>query len=670
MKEKTLKLYWSLFCVILAVFMTMVAVYVAFPTKANDSDRIAPVMDCKIVLSQGDKFEAESYIMTVKRGEDATFALTFDEGYIFNGCDYENYELLSGENSSFLMLKNVLYPTSVEVYTKEIPPMIDEPDKPVKPDEPIEPDKPVVPELPVVPANAAAVIYHLNGGTMYENNDVSWYSITYSIGIYPRINADRAAEKIGREGYVLIGWNTEADGSGTHIGLGSRLSVFEGETMQLYAQWSQWSDVDYFEYVLVDTEDISCLYLGAETKKTLEQLVAESDSKNRSAMITLYTGMDEEKVTIPEILDGYSVAGINKRSFSNNEVITTVILPKSIKWIDGAAFSRCDNLVEVFIYDNLESCEDASFGYARTVSTLHINAINPPTYSDSEISQFANKMEMLINNTENKSKLIFFGGCSILYGLDCAQIDESFEDKYSVFNMGVIGGTCAIFQLDMIYQYVNQDDILVHIPELSSMMQLFCDVSFDSRAFSNLESNYDLLARLDIRNYDNVFGSFNDYLVAKQMLLSIGDYTDAEYIQKLEYINEYGDIITEREGGFDNEGESYQFLTQEVFEESNAAAKMKEYYDMFMQKGLDIYFGYAPINSDGLDLTAGTAFCEFIENSIYDNDIPAKVIMQLSDVIMDRGSFYDENYHLSSMGAQEYTNFLINRLFKYINEQS
>ena len=39
-----------------------------------------------------------------------------------------------------------------------------------------------------------------------------------------------------REGYVLIGWNTEADGSGTSYTNGQRVS-FDGD-ITLYAQWA------------------------------------------------------------------------------------------------------------------------------------------------------------------------------------------------------------------------------------------------------------------------------------------------------------------------------------------------------------------------------------------------------------------------------------------------
>ena len=115
MKDKTLKFYWSFFCVVLATFIAVVAMYVVFP-NVDDTHSVPPVTECKIVLSEGDKYQAVSYITSVKKGTDATFELFFEEGYAFDGCDYMEYELLIGENSSLLMLKNILYPTSVEVY--------------------------------------------------------------------------------------------------------------------------------------------------------------------------------------------------------------------------------------------------------------------------------------------------------------------------------------------------------------------------------------------------------------------------------------------------------------------------------------------------------------------------------------------------------------------------
>lgn len=662
MKDKTLKFYWSFFCVVLATFIAVVAMYVVFP-NVDDTHSVPPVTECKIVLSEGDKYQAVSYITSVKKGTDATFELFFEEGYAFDGCDYMEYELLIGENSSLLMLKNILYPTSVEVYMKEIPPIInkpDEPSEPIEPEQPIEPDVPDLPETPVIPTGSAGVHYHVNGGTMYENNDNSWYTIIYSMGIYPRINTDKAIDKIGREGYVLTGWNTAEDGSGMHIGLGSRYTVIVNDTINLYAEWSKCTADENFEYSLIDTEDISALYFDTEEKKTLTQLVAESNSNDLSAVITKYNGVESPTITIPETIHGYPVAGIAKNAVKEHLEIETVVLNSKIKFLQDYAFQKCNNIKSVYLYDNIERVDRFPFGSSPKVEKLYMNAVESPVYGETENGQFANKMEMLINDKSELSKMVFFGGCSLLYGLDSSVIEAAYPSRYSVFNMGVIGGTCATFQLDLIYRYMGDQDVLVHIPELASIYQLLGDVSFDSRVYMTVENNYDLLALLDLQSYTNVFYALNQYLIGKQMLLDTGNYQDAKYVEKLETINKYGDLIKEREGWFENEGEAFRFVTKEEFEASPARSVIKSYYEKFHQNGINVYYGFAPINKDGLNEDEGEDLVKAILQTFETDQIPVVSIMEdLQEVKLESRYFYDTNYHLSTEGAQIYTSVLL-----------
>lgn len=654
MKNKALKRYWSLFCVVLAMFIAMVGVYIAVP-NTNSADDVTPSTECRIVIEQGENYEAECYIATVKTGADATFNLTFEEGYVFDGCDYENYELLVGENSHTLTLKGVRYPTSVEIYTKKSAISFVEPD------------------IADIPEDAAAVIYYLNGGSIQEKNDATYYSVLYSIGLYPRVNTDRAFETVKREGYVLKGWNTEPDGSGTHIGLGSRHTVVIGGVVKLYAEWSKCALESKFEYSLINTQDAPFLYSDAEDKKTLTQLVLESATEDRSAVITQYNGAVESEVAIPEFLDGYPVIGIMENAFYQHEEIRTLVLNGKLDFVQDMAFNECVNLKEVYLFDNIERLGDSyPFGMECALETMHINAAELPIYSSLEITQIANKMEMLINDRSGKPKLVFFGGCSLLYGLNTKTIYETLEEEYAVWNMGVIGGTCATFQMDLIYEYLTENDIFVHAPELGMMYQLLGDTNFDSRVYTNLENNYDLLSLLNLKNYGNVFQPFNEYLRAKQISFDSGGVNPSktDYVEKIDGINEYGDLITQREGGFDNEGIAYIFEDVTNFEQSNAAEVMQEYYGKFAAKGLAVYYIFTPINIAGLKGGAGEELVTAILNTFETYEIPITPLMKnLNEVKYNASYFYDQNYHLSTDGAKRYTNLVIKYIKELLNKE-
>ena len=63
--------------------------------------------------------------------------------------------------------------------------------------------------------------YDGNGGTSEAFGNSYDAQVT---GIHDRENTLQGVSYFSREGYLLAGWNTAPDGSGIHIGLGSRIT--------------------------------------------------------------------------------------------------------------------------------------------------------------------------------------------------------------------------------------------------------------------------------------------------------------------------------------------------------------------------------------------------------------------------------------------------------------
>ena len=121
---------------------------------------------------------------------------------------------------------------------------------------------------PVADENTAVLVYHANGGTFTftgEETDVRYYK---SI---PRYIFLPNSGDIKRDGYLVTGWNTEADGSGTHytadkLVTGSAILAFNKVTT-LYAEWTEsvkvtvnhYKQVDASNYELDDTETFDLL---------------------------------------------------------------------------------------------------------------------------------------------------------------------------------------------------------------------------------------------------------------------------------------------------------------------------------------------------------------------------------------------------------------------------
>ena len=59
--------------------------------------------------------------------------------------------------------------------------------------------------------------------------------------------------------------------------------------------------------------------------------------------INEYNGEDA-RVVIPEKIDGKNVTAIGKCVFEDNETITDVVLPNTVKEIGYKAFAKCKNL--------------------------------------------------------------------------------------------------------------------------------------------------------------------------------------------------------------------------------------------------------------------------------------------------------------------------------------
>ena len=106
-----------------------------------------------------------------------------------------------------------------------------------------------------------------------------------------------------------------------YLSLGSRFTVVEGDTVLLYAEWSECNPEQDFEYVLVDREDIVSMYTDTPSSKTPQDAAAESDSEDKIAVITKYKGSSTSKVTIPEKLGGYEVLGIGAYAFEECQEI-------------------------------------------------------------------------------------------------------------------------------------------------------------------------------------------------------------------------------------------------------------------------------------------------------------------------------------------------------------
>lgn len=561
----------------------------------------------KISIVDSAFFTADYSATEVEYGDSASVTLHMLDGYSPVSCDFADYVLEQKSAGEYILtLNNVTRPSRVTVVSEKI-----------QTEETFE-------------EKTCSVEYYLNDGS----GAVITQNCTFSYHIRPNTIS---GEGIERDGYTLLCWNTAADGSGERIGLGSRITAEDGQTLILYAEWVEWLPEEDFLYKI------------------------QSDG---TAELTGYKGSgDAELFVVPGEVGGRKVASI-AGSFTTNipcgKITSPVlVLPSSLNNVRANAFINAA-FSEVFFYDGLEDVGDGAFSH--NVSTIHINANRPPRLQAYNYNaRFADNLDLIIKNAD-KNKLIFFSGCSLAYGLDSYAVAEAFPG-YVVVNAGLNGEFDALFQLECMLPYIKEGDVLVHAPEPMNQYQFFAAHKLDGRVFAMVEGNYDLISAADFSYTDSLFdawnmycslrsteedGSYNDY---SGLFNRYGDYTeDRPYDESTESAR---DVAYTEGCGFD-----ISLLTKENI------ANLAAIYGRFEEKGATVYYSWAPISlqSDGNeDVTAAAnEFVARLEKLL--SPYGYMIISEAGDYLYKGRYFYDTDYHLNDLGVILRTEQLISDL--------
>ena len=481
------------------------------------------------------------------------------------------------------------------------------------------------------PEHAQTIRYDGNGGL---TRDGSRCIDLPADNAHLRVNTAQGTRYFTREGYLLAGWNTEPDGSGTAVGLGSRTGRAEGLT--LYAQWAACTPEEDFAFEIVRNE----------------------------AHITASQG-DSVQVVIPRALGGAKVTHIRTGAFADAKV-DSVILPDTLFSVERGAFTG-STLREVTLFDNLYYIYDASFDGCENLTTLRINAVTLPVYSGTYFDTFSDKYDRLLSIREQR-KIVLFSGSSGRYGYDSPAIRAAFP-AYEVANMGVYAYTNALPQYDLICDLMQPGDILLSAPEFDTTDDQFCETNrLDPHFFAMMESNYDALALLDLRDYTAVFDSLGKYLTARSVMgsrsyaVSANGFDDDGNQYPFDTYNAEGDLILPRAGSEDD------VLLQSYRADYTAGAfpaalidRLNGAYQPFLEKGVQVCFSYTPRNRSSLT-EESTPEARAALHAHLQAHLCVPVISGIEDYLYPATEFYLIDSHLSTHGVQLRTEQIIRDL--------
>ena len=579
----------------------------------------------KVVLVDNQKYEIldhtqqagdSAHIAVLKRGEDVTFKVKVNTNLYLKEIDYQDSEINFLKQWTYdVVIKNVLYNSRVNLTIEEI-----------GDNDGLGLEK--------------HIAYDCNGGTAVK----STLLFPYSTAHHPRPNTSIGTDIMQRTGYTLIGWNTKADGTGQHIGLGSRYLDLNNYIFTLYAEWAKQDPINSFEYIL--------------------------DSASGTYAITKYKG-DNDIVCIPGLIDRKPVTIIKALAFWQAEC-RTVILPRTIKQIEDNAFKGCA-LEELYYYDNIERISDSCFIGCDNFKTVHINAIQKPRYAKADRhSPYADKIDNLIVH-QNEKKIVILGGSGSYYNVDACRLKELFP-SYEPYNIAVNGWFNGQMQFEIAMTYLGKDDVFLHVSETIGRYQLMTQNDmghiyeenglFDSRYFNCLELNYDLIALADLRHVTRFFDSFNSYNTVRTTKEGVeySDYTIYADIRG-DYTHEPGYRVTHKpkDGMLSTSKEAAIDCTS--FSEEGLA-ELCGYYHQMQNKGVSIYFSFGCVNRSALseeDLSEEniSTFEEGIKKGIGD---VVPILTSVSEIIWDISCFSDSDYHLDYKNALVFTDMLAERM--------
>lgn len=470
-----------------------------------------------------------------------------------------------------------------------------------------------------------------------ENPNRETYMITYDAGegVYAGTNVSvitfemekyhiyenclPANDTFVREGYQLIEFNTKPDGTGDGYSLGSKIinAYDPNEPIVLYCIWAKETDPSLFTYT----------------------------EPGDTVTITGYSG-SEETLVIPERINGKKVTRI-KTGAIHAETASTIVLPKSLTHVEPEAIITSSAFTTLYMFDNIVDIKNNSLTDRSAMSNLRLNAAHKPGFTNSVEGCFGEKWERLASS--DKPVIVVVSGSSSLYGLNGAMLQSMVGEDYTVVNFGTNAGVSSVFYMEMLSHFLDEDDILIHAPEIGGSTMGATNVTW--RLFRGTEYYINVWRHVDMTRYTEFFSQLSEFNTYRQN-------SSLDYTVRAASMNIYGDIdnvVVENDPEY-HAGANISLNPNAI--SGGNQQNLNWVYQLLMDKGVTVYMSCAPCNYNAIpgqyrNDAAMDAYMEGIRSSVI---VP--VISHIKDYILPGEKMYNSDYHPNAYGRDERTEHL------------
>lgn len=478
-------------------------------------------------------------------------------------------------------------------------------------------------------AGYTVITYNLNGGVLADDGmtPVVQTQFDRSVRLCPNLTPDIGS--FVRDGYTLLEYTENADGSGQAVCPGG-IAVIDDTApgVVFYAQWSKWTPAEDFSY----TTD------GAAVR------------------ITKYNG-DADVLSIPAKIGGLPVISIAAGAVDGKN-FETLVVPSSVKAMDAGAFRNCKKFNTLYITDSFTAIPDSAFQNCNKFANLRLGAAELPHYPINAES-VATRMEQIIKSDPSKPTIVLVGGSSCLYGIYSPILEAGLGNRYNIINAGTNAGGTGLLYMEGLSHYMKEGDLFVNVPELGANQM--GGVSIVWRTFRATEGCYNLYRYVDFTPFTTFFSAMSEFNTSKEA--RGGNTARAYEITNTSLSETYCDLA-----GTANGTNTYERGNKPIGVVSGTANTLNvnminnyaRLYEKLTAKGIGFYFSYPPIMCLSDEYRAANpgapANCSDANLlALHDKEVqnfPFPVISDPRDYRFYETDYFNSNYHLTAEAAR------------------